>query len=154
FVECSNGSTNNNGTCPAGTTIVGPLELFLQFAGVNGKSTEDAGTQTIPQLEPAVFVQDKWQVRRNLTLSYGLRWDWQIERSPSPPPSQVFFAAFINKPGFPSTGLIPSSNKQFQPRLGIVWSPGKDGKTLVRAGAGIYYARTPGLDFASTRSTN
>jgi hypothetical protein len=154
FVECSDGSTNNNGVCPKGTTITGPLLLFLQFAGVNGKSTEDAGTQTIPQLEPALFVQDKWQIRKNLTLSYGLRWDAQIEPDPITPPSQVFFAPFIGKPGFPSNGKIPSSTKQFQPRLGLVWAPGKEGKTLVRLGGGIYYARTPGLDFASTRSTN
>jgi hypothetical protein len=59
FVECSDGSTNNNGVGPANTTIQGPLLLFLRFAGVNGLSTNDAGTQTIPQLEPAVFFQDK-----------------------------------------------------------------------------------------------
>jgi hypothetical protein len=154
FVECSNGTTNNNGACPSGSTIVGPLMLFLQFAGVNGKSTNDAGTQTINQLEPALFVQDKWQLRKNLTLSYGLRWDAQIEPDPITPPDQVFFAPFIGKPGFPSTGKIASSTKQFQPRFGLVWSPGQKGTTLVRLGGGIYYARTPGLDFASTRSTN
>ena len=154
FVECSNGTTNNAGTCPAGTTIVGPLELFLQFAGVNGKTAAEAGNQTLPQLEPALFIQDRWQIRHNLTLSYGLRWDAQIEPDPITPPSQVFFAPFIGKPGFPSTGKIPSSWKQFQPRLGIVWDPANNGKTLVRLGGGIFYARTPGLDFASTRSTN
>jgi hypothetical protein len=154
FVECSDGSTNNNGACPSGSSITGPLLLFLQFAGVNGLDTNTAGTQTIPQLEPAIFIQDKWQVRPNFTLSYGLRWDAQIEPDPITPPGQVFFAPFIGKPGFPSTGRIPSSKKQFQPRLGIVWSPGKSGTTLVRLGGGIYYARTPGLDLASTRSTN
>jgi len=154
YVECSNGTTNNNGTCPAGTSITGPLALFLQFAGVNGKSTEDAGTQTIKQLEPAFFVQDKWQIRKNLTLSYGIRWDAQIEPDPITPPEQVFFAPFIGKAGFPSTGKIPSSLTQFQPRVGVVWSPGKEAKTLVRIGGGIYYARTPGLNLASTRSTN
>ncbi len=154
FVECSDGSTNNNGSCPSGSSITGPLMLFLQFAGVNGKATSDAGTQTIAQLEPAIFVQDKWQIRKNLTLSYGLRWDAQIEPEPITPASQVFFAPFIGKPGFPSTGNIPSSKKQFQPRAGLVWSPGKEGKMLVRLGGGMYYARTPGLNFASTRSTN
>ena len=152
FVECSNGTTNTFGSCPAGTKITGPLELFLQFAGVNGKSTSDAGTQSIPQLEPAFFAQDKWQIRPNLTLSYGLRWDAQTEPGPITPASQVFFAPFIGKAGFPSTGNIPSSWKQFQPRLGVVWSPAKN--TLIRLGGGIYYARTPGLDLASTRSTN
>ena len=154
FVECSNGSTNNNGICPAGTKITGPLELFLQFAGVGGKTVQQAGGQTLPQLEPALFAQDKWQVRPGLTLSYGLRWDAQIEPDPLTPPSQVFFSKFIGKPGFPSNGTIPSSWKQFQPRLGVVWDPTGKGKTLLRLGAGIYYARTPGLDFASTRSTN
>jgi hypothetical protein len=154
FVECSNGTTNNFGQCPVGTTIAGPLVLFLQFAGVNGKSTTDAGTQTIPQVEPALFVQDKWQILPNLTVSYGLRWDGEGEPGPLTPASQVFFAPFIGKPGFPSTGNIPSSYKQFQPRLGIVWDPGKKGKTLIRLGGGIYYARTPGLDLASSRSTN
>jgi len=48
FVECSDGSTNNFGACPAGATITGPLLLFLQFAGVGGKSVNDAGTQSIP----------------------------------------------------------------------------------------------------------
>src|SRR5439155_17385608 len=121
---------------------------------VGGKSVEEAGTQTIPQVEPAVFVHDKWLIRPNLTLSYGLRWDAQIEPDPITPAGQVFFAPFIGKPGFPSNGNIPSSWKQFQPRLGIVWDPAKKGKTVVRLGGGIYYARTPGLDFASIRSTN
>ncbi len=154
FVECSNGTTNNFGKCPANTSIVGPLELFLQFAGVNGKTAEQAGNQTLPQLEPALFIQDRWQIRHNLTVSYGLRWDAQIEPDSITPPKDVFFAPFIGKPGFPSTGNIPSSWKQFQPRLGIVWDPTNKGKTLVRLGGGIFYARTPGLDFASTRSTN
>ena len=154
FVECSNGTTNNNGSCPAGTSIIGPLELFLQFAGVGGKSAEEAGTQTITQIEPAFFVQDKWQIRPNLTLSYGLRWDAQVEPDPITPAMEAFFAPFIGKAGFPSTGNIPSSWKQFQPRLGIVWDPTNRGKTVIRLGGGIYYARTPGLNLASTRSTN
>ena len=154
FVECSNGSTNNFGTCPAGTKITGPLLLFLQFAGVGGKTVNQAGTQTITQTEPALFIQDKWQVAHNLTFSYGLRWDAQIEPDPITPPSQVFYAPFIGKPGFPSNGKIPSSWKQFQPRLALVWDPSSKGKTVVRLGAGVYYSRTPGLDFASSRSTN
>jgi hypothetical protein len=154
FVECSDGTTNNAGQCPAGAKITGPLLLFLQFAGVNGKSTEAAGTQNLVQWEPALFAQDKWKIRPNLTVSYGLRWDAQVEPPPLTPESQVFFAPFIGKPGFPSDGAIPSSWKQFQPRLGIVWDPTGKNKTLVRLGGGIFYSRTPGLDFASTRSTN
>jgi len=154
FVECSNGTTNNNGVCPAGSSITGPLLLYLQFAGVGGKTIQQAGTQSIPQDEPAFFIQDRWQVRPNLTISYGLRWEAQIEPPPITPPSQVFYSAFVGKPAFPSNGKIPSDFSMWQPRLGITWDPSKKGKSVVRLNAGIFNARTPGLDLASTRSTN
>jgi hypothetical protein len=154
FVECSGGATSAVGVCPAGQSIVGPLLLFLQFAGVNGLSVQQAGAQTLPQWEPALFAQDKWQIGPNLTFSYGLRWDAQIEPDPITPPDKVFFSAFIGKAGFPSTGNIPSSWRQFQPRLGVTWDPTGRGKTVFRLSGGIFYARTPGLNFASTRSTN
>ena len=154
YVTCSDGTSNNNGNCPAGTSITGPLQLFLQFTGLNGLSVNQAGTQSIPQLEPAVFFQDKWQIRPNITLSYGLRWEGQREPDPITPPSTVFFSKFIGKPGFPSNGLIPSDYKMFQPRLGLTWDPSKKGKTVIRLAAGIYNARTPGLELASSRTTN
>jgi hypothetical protein len=154
YVTCSDGSSSKIGVCPTGTSITGPLQLFLQFAGVNGLSVEQAGGQTIVQSEPAFFAQDKWQIKPNLTVSYGLRWDAQFQPDPITAPSKVFYAPFIGKPGFPSTGYIPSSTKQFQPRLGITWDPQGKGKTVFRLSGGIFYARTPGLNFASSRSTN
>jgi hypothetical protein len=159
YVECSNAagvivSTSAVGVCPGNTTVTGPLELYLQFAGVNGMSVNQAGAQTIAQNEPALFAQDKWQIRPNLTLSYGLRWDAQIEPDPITSPSSVFFSRFIGRPGFPSDGTIPSSWKQFQPRVGLTWDPSGKGKSVFRLSGGIFYARTPGLNFASTRSTN
>ena len=154
FVECSNGTTNSNGVCPAGTKITGPLQLYLQFAGVNGLGVQQAGAQTLTQWEPALFAQDRWQIRPNLTLSYGLRWEAQIEPSPITPADKVFFAPLIGKQGFPSTGNIPSFWKGFQPRIGLTWDPNSKGKTLFRLSGGIFYARQPGLNFASIRSTN
>lgn len=154
YVECSNGTSSNTGACPAGANITGPLLLFLQFAGVNGRSVNTAGTQSIPQKEPALFFQDKWQIRPNLTLSYGLRWEAQIQPDPLTKPSEVFFAKFIGKPGFPSKGTIPSDYHQWQPRLGLVWDPSKTGKSVIRISGGFFNARTPGLVLASPRSTN
>ena len=158
FVECSDGSTSAAGTCPAGASITGPLLLFLQFAGVNGLTAEQAGTQSIPQDEPAVFIQDKWQPLPNLTIQAGLRWEAQIEPDPITPPSQVFYAPFYGKTSqgqvFPSAGTIPSDKSMWQPRLGITWDPASDGKTVIRANGGIFYARIPGLVIASVRSTN
>src|SRR5438477_3366759 len=80
YVECSNGASSQTGACPAGTSIVGPVLLYLQQAGVGGLSVEEAGTQSIPQTEPAVFLQDSWQATPNLNVNYGLRWEAEIER--------------------------------------------------------------------------
>ena len=162
YVECSGGGTGTDGSCPDGTGITGPVLIYLQQSGVGGLTVEEAGTQKIPQHELALFVQDSWQPSRRLTLNYGLRWEAQIQPGVITPPDQVFFAGFIGKKvtnetgtyEFPSNGRIPSDWKMFQPRLGVACDVRGDGKTLLRASTGIYYARVPGLNLASTRSTN
>ncbi len=162
YVECSDGSSSQTGTCPAGTSITGPVLLYLQQAGVGGLSVEEAGTQTITAEEPAVFFQDTWQPLSNLTITAGLRWEAQLQPDPITPANEVFFADFIGDTvntaagpqTFPSDGEIPSDDSMWQPRLGVAWDPWEDGKTVVRASAGLYYARVPGLSLASSRSTN
>jgi hypothetical protein len=154
YVECSDGSTSTSGQCPGGASITGPLLLFLQQAGVGGLSVEEAGTQDIPQTEPAFFVQDKWQPSANLTVSYGIRWEAQLQPDLITPRDQLFYREFLDNPTFPSDGTIPSDTGMWQPRLGISWDPAADGKQVLRASAGMYYSRIPGLNLASTRSTD
>jgi hypothetical protein len=158
YVQCSDGSDSETGACPAGTSITGPVLLYLQQAGVGGRTVEEAGTQSIVQHEPAVFIQDKWQPTPYLTVQAGLRWEAQIEPDPITPPDQVFYAPFIgqtkNGQKFPSDGTLPSDKSMWQPRLGVTWDPTHDGRTVVRANAGLFYARIPGLVLASVRSTN
>ena len=162
YVECADGSTSTTGACPDGTAITGPVLLYLQQSGVGGLTVEEAGTQGIPQHELALFVQDSWQPSNKLTLNYGLRWEAQIQPDVITDPDEVFFADFIGKTvanetgtyEFPSNGTIPSDWNMFQPRLGIAYDVHGDNKTLLRGSAGMYYARIPGLNVASTRSTN
>lgn len=140
----------------------GTVLLYLQQAGVGDTSVEEAGTQTITQKEPAVYVQDSWRVRDNLTIDYGLRWEALDNPSVRTPPDEVFFAPFIGRTVntaagpqvFPSDGDIPDDYEMWQPRLGVSWVPDAEGKSAVRATAGIYHARLPALNLASTRSTN
>ena len=123
---------------------------------------EEAGTQTIIQNELALFLQDSWKPRSNVTVNYGLRWEAQIQPSLITPIADLFYAPFIgqtvtNSVGtfeFPGDGTIPSDYKMFQPRLGIAYDVKGDGRQVVRANAGLYYARIPGLNLASSRSTD
>jgi hypothetical protein len=137
----------------------GPLVLYLQLAPVvPGQTARDVGTQNLIQYELAGFLQDSWKPRPNLTVNYGLRWEAQIEPDPLTDPSTVFFAPFIGQTigghTFPSTGKIPSDWGMIQPRLGIAWDIDGNGRQVMRANAGLYHARSPGLIFASTRTSN
>ena len=131
------------------------LQLYLQFAPIGGRTVEEAGTQAFSDIEPGIYVQDNWNIRQNVTLNLGLRWDAQYHPDPITPPAQTRYAQFLSDPRFPtSDGSIPDSTDGWQPRIGLSWSPGKDNKTVIRLGAGIYAARLPGLVLAGPRNTD
>ncbi len=139
----------------------GPVLLYLQQAGV-GQNVRQSGTQQIPQTELAFYIQDSWKPNPRWTFNYGLRWEAQLQPDPITSPSTVFFAPFIgqtvtNGTGsytFPSDGTIPSDKGMWQPRFGFAYDPKGDGRQVIRGNAGVFYARIPGLNLASTRSTN
>jgi hypothetical protein len=80
----------------------------------------------------AFFVQDDFRVHPRLTLSLGVRYEYQ--QLPKP------FANLVN-PVVPQTGKFPRDQNNFGPRAGFAWSATNDGKTVVRGGYGIYYGR-------------
>ncbi len=135
-----------------GVSVSG-LSLYLQFVPLGGRTVEDAGTQAFSVFEPGLYVQDNWQVRRNLTLNLGLRWEGQYQPDTITPPQNTLYGPLLNDPRFPSDGRIPDLTDGYQPRLGLSYSPGKDGKTAIRLGAGLYVARIPGLVLAGPRNT-
>jgi outer membrane receptor protein involved in Fe transport len=141
-VGCSDGSyVTAPASCPAGSNPTGgPLLFFLDTVDNNGIATDAAGASNINNNEFSVFAQDQWQVRPNLTINYGLRWDAQLMPK-TVDPKTTAFAQFLNDPRFPSDGTIPNQTKEFQPRLGIAWDIQGNHKSVLRANAGIYYAR-------------
>ncbi len=75
----------------------------------------------------ALYLQDTWKVRNNLTLNLGLRYELDDRTDP-----------------------ISTDKNNVAPRIGLAWDPGNNSKTTVRAGFGVYY--TPDyyqLDFVS-----
>jgi hypothetical protein len=103
--------------------------------------------------ELAFFAQDSWKVRPNFTLSLGLRWEAQY--MPQPDTSNTALTNAVRNARLPlyggrgvNPGVIPDQTDQWAPRIGIAWDPFKDGKTVVRFGTGLFYARTPLLTLA------
>ncbi|WP_167016982.1 carboxypeptidase regulatory-like domain-containing protein [Chitinophaga sp. Cy-1792] len=86
------------------------------------------------------YAQDEWNVRKNFTLTYGLRVD--IPVFPTTPPDNVAFSKDPTIVGY-STTTIPKSTPLFSPRVGFNWDVTNDGKTTIRGGAGIFTGRVP-----------
>ena len=81
------------------------------------------------------FVQDSWQILHNLTLNYGLRYDYEF--SPEiPAVNQLSQAA---QDGLGITQGIPRDNNNVAPRVGLAWDPWGNGKTVIRGSYGIFY---------------
>jgi hypothetical protein len=114
------------------------LELYLKdtipddFAERNLGSTSYYGNQWATFL----YANDAWRVRKNLTLSLGLRW----ERT-TVPVGQTLQAlnAISDVPGLISFHGPKTSNKNFAPKIGLAYSPGSSAKTSIRAGFGLSY---------------
>ncbi|MES3032602.1 MAG: TonB-dependent receptor [Gemmatimonadota bacterium] len=162
YVECSNGTNNTTGACPGGTNITGPVQLYLQQAGVGGRTVEQSGTQSLAQTDIGLFIQDTWKPTPRLTLNYGVRWEAQQQPDPLTDPATVFYAPLIGQSvttpagtfRFPSNGKIPSDYGMFQPRFGLAWDVNGDGKSVLRLSAGQYFARIAALNLASVRNNN
>jgi len=154
-IGCSNGSyVTAPATCPAGTTTTGgPLLFYLQSTSPDGIARDAAGASDINNNEYSLFIQDKWRFGNGLTVDFGLRWDAQ-QMPDTVDPATTAYAVFLNDPRFPSDGTIPSQWKQFQPRGGFAWDVHNDGKSVVRASAGIYYARQNMLSQVGSVTTN
>ncbi|MGI8409698.1 MAG: TonB-dependent receptor domain-containing protein, partial [Pyrinomonadaceae bacterium] len=85
------------------------------------------------------YGQDEWRIRPNITLNLGLRYEFYSVNREKDDRAVVFDAA-TGKLLPNDTPLYQSAKNNFGPRLGITWAPEfLKGKTLFRAGGGIYY---------------
>jgi len=140
---CENGTIPNCPLGPDGTPATNPLneDMYVAIIG-NGQgfSTEKPalGFPTGglgPDNRMGLYIGDSWKILPNLTISPGLRWLRDTGRTdsdlPAIPEINAAFPGYGNK--------VNNPNKNFAPQLGIAWDPGKNGKTVIRAGAGLFY---------------
>ena len=158
FSAIETGLPSTQGWNLQGGTVGYPYASFLLGAANNGAIGPPTATR-MGKNAWALFAQDTWKVRRNLTLDYGLRWDYQgylreqYGRVPSISAS-VPNPAAGNLPGgviFEATSgafakIYPFA---FGPRLGVAYQITP--KTVFRGGWGISYGQTAPNNFWSMR---
>src|SRR6266849_3759888 len=81
------------------------------------------------------YFGDSWKARPNFTISAGIRYNRDTGRSDSDLPAVAALNQFQAGLGDP----VRQPNKNIGGSIGFAWDPWKNGKTIVRAGSGIYY---------------
>ncbi|HLZ93305.1 MAG TPA: TonB-dependent receptor [Candidatus Acidoferrum sp.] len=135
---------NTNPFGPGGATNPGnwPVDTIL-FGNGQGFFTEQpgfglpAGGQHDNRFE--IYLGDQWKIRSNLTVTLGLHYGRDTGRSDSDLASISALSQFDNQFFHGLSAPVNQPNLNLGPQVGIAWDPWKNGKTVFRAGGGIYY---------------
>jgi Carboxypeptidase regulatory-like domain/TonB dependent receptor len=108
-----------------------------------GAATSNLGgnfSQDVERL--AFYAEDSWQVTSRLTVNYGLRYQASFGLFEGSGRSQLENPAYLTLQALEiplQSGAPQDYGKQIGPRLGIAYAPGQSGRTVIRAGFGMFY---------------
>jgi Carboxypeptidase regulatory-like domain/TonB dependent receptor len=133
------------------TGCAGPAFTPVQTYGLGFPSVFIQGfgdpNSTLSNKPIAFFAQDTWKVNRHLTLNYGIRYDYEFTQQFAPTPFRdpltgiTLTAADVQtaQDALNVTQGFPRDSNNWAPRLGLAYDVMGDGKTVIRAAAGIFY---------------
>ncbi len=124
-----------NGGCPS---IASPTHLFCFRSFAQSFGGADLRFDTA---EFAAFAQDSWRLSRTLTLSAGLRYEYELLPIPQQP-NLALDTVFTTLGG--ATSRFPEDRNNIGPRVGLAWSPFRSRRTTLSVGYGLYFGRLPG----------
>lgn len=134
FPDCVGGS---GPACTGGIALPGTTGLQSYGLGIPTSYIQGIGNSSEPfdNIPMGFFAQDSWKATRRLTFNYGVRYD--VEISPLFAPATAVNAAAEKALGVVEG--IPRDYNNFAPRFGLAWDPAGSGKTVIRAGYGLFY---------------
>jgi len=145
--ELDFGGVVNFGGLPASTFRFPDSIAGVALPGTNGLQSYGLGVPTtyiqgignsnqpFDNTPMGFFGQDSWKVNHKLTLNYGVRYD--VELSPLFSPATAINAAAEKALGVVEG--IPRDYHNVAPRFGVAYDPTGNGKTVIRAGFGLFY---------------
>jgi len=133
----------NNGTANA-------KSYYLQYSALPGGDFPwaYAGSTELSQ-----FIQDKWRVSPDFTLTYGLRLDETIYKQAMTDNPYFDALTFANGAQY-NIGKAPSNNVLVSPRLGFNWNPKGDKTLQIRGGTGVFAGPPPFVWISNQASNN
>ena len=123
----------------AGNPLNYPVEEVLIGNG-QGYSSEHPGLGYPagllgPDHRFGLYIGDTWKINRRLTLNYGVRYLRDTGRTDSDLPAIPELNAYL--PG--SGNRVNQPDKNLAPQIGIAWDVTGKGKTVIRAGSGLFF---------------
>ncbi len=163
---------NNYGTFSFTGAKTGPKanqgDAFADFLlGVPVTMNQDAPENALYNFWLAgLFLQDDFKIHSRLTLNLGLRYDVQTPPTDPQNREETFVPGrqSVTLPGAPpgvlvvgdpgvERGVILTRWGHVSPRLGLAWDPFGDGKTAIRAGAGIFFGSVSGNGWGTVENS-
>lgn len=131
---------------PFAYTGIALADLLLGLPVVTGGARVD-NAQHLRAKSYHFFFNDSLRVRPSLTLSAGLRYEYNSAPVDAFDRANLYDASTrslvrVGTNGLPRGGYESDKNN-FAPRVGLAWTIGDEEKTVIRAGYGIYYDTSP-----------
>ncbi len=114
------------------------LQQYLTDTSPDVLAQRSVGAQTYYGDQSALYLyaNDNWRIRQNLTLNFGVRWEYTT--TPFGIRSQSL-NEISSVPGLLDFSTPRAPKNDWGPRVGFAYSPGTSGRTSIRGGFGIAY---------------
>ncbi len=116
-------------------------DFLLGLPDVVGKAVQNIDPIALRWSQWAWYAGDQWQIRPNLTLNYGLRWEFYPMAYSDVGGARVLDPSTMNvliggdNSGIPTDDGVDVGHGLFLPRIGVAYRPFQN--TVVRAGYGM-----------------